>query len=337
VSDSSSNVYVADRGNYVIRKIDPSGNVSTFAGDNPPFSPAGITDGTGTAARLNYLSSIYRDSSDNIYLDEDGGAGSDLRKITPSSVVTTLPDYTVSPYVGHSDSSGNNYITTPYGIGKLTPSGVYSFFAGSLSNTGYVDGTGLAARFGNYPVPRVTPDNIIYINDYSNYVIRRCTTSAVVTTFFNIASLPNVDATTSIYGPFFELGPNGDIYCIVPTLLGSKMLVKIAHPSGSVTIIYETKRGLPFGQLVPGPSLTGSWGEAYSTSYGLSGRMTIAPDGSVYLTNEHAVSKISPAGILSFIGGTGLCVDTTFSTQLTATNPVLTSNPASLDIKITAE
>ena len=46
--DSAGNVIVADRGNHVIRKVTPSGVVTTVAGD---AGKSGRTDGAGGAAR----------------------------------------------------------------------------------------------------------------------------------------------------------------------------------------------------------------------------------------------------------------------------------------------
>src|SRR5580700_2223402 len=45
VVDSSGNIYVADAGNFVVRKVTPAGVVSTFAGT---AGSSGNLDGTGT-------------------------------------------------------------------------------------------------------------------------------------------------------------------------------------------------------------------------------------------------------------------------------------------------
>ena len=56
--DSSGHVYVADSNNHRIRKISPTGVVTTFAG-----SSQGNNDGTGTAARFNAPYGVAVDSS----------------------------------------------------------------------------------------------------------------------------------------------------------------------------------------------------------------------------------------------------------------------------------
>ncbi|MDX1960195.1 MAG: hypothetical protein SFU98_16620 [Leptospiraceae bacterium] len=75
-------VYVVDRNNHSIRKIDVNTNtVSTFAGTNT----MGFTNATGTAARFNAPNHMLYDGSDFYLIDEDNCA---IRKITPSAVVT---------------------------------------------------------------------------------------------------------------------------------------------------------------------------------------------------------------------------------------------------------
>ncbi len=65
--DAAGNVYVADYGNYRIRKIDLGGNMSTVAGNGPPGGFAG--DGlAATAAKLNFPRGVAVDAAGNILI-----------------------------------------------------------------------------------------------------------------------------------------------------------------------------------------------------------------------------------------------------------------------------
>src|SRR5262249_42937156 len=83
--DSTGNVYVADTSNRTIRKITPTGAVSTFAGT---AGASGSTDATGTAARFSSPAAVATDGAGNVYVADAGG--STLRKITPAAEVTTI-------------------------------------------------------------------------------------------------------------------------------------------------------------------------------------------------------------------------------------------------------
>src|SRR5438093_873600 len=63
--DSAGNVYVADFGNYTVRKITPDGVVTTLAGTAGQY---GSADGTGSAARFFQPSGVAVDSGGNIYV-----------------------------------------------------------------------------------------------------------------------------------------------------------------------------------------------------------------------------------------------------------------------------
>ena len=81
--DAGGNVYVADHSNHRIRRITPTGEVSTLAG-----STEGSSDGVGAAAQFSEPGAVAVDAGGAVYV-ADGG-NSRIRKITPAGVVSTL-------------------------------------------------------------------------------------------------------------------------------------------------------------------------------------------------------------------------------------------------------
>ena len=83
--DASKNIFVADAGNKIIRKINPNGDVTTVAGK---AGVSGSTDGTGTNAIFSYPYGLTLDSANMVYVIDRGKQN--IRKITPTGIVTTL-------------------------------------------------------------------------------------------------------------------------------------------------------------------------------------------------------------------------------------------------------
>ena len=82
--DREGNIYVSDTGNHRVRKITPSGVVTTLAGSGN----AGFADGTGEKASFNGPQSPNVDGIGNVYVADY--SNNRIRKITPSGIVTTL-------------------------------------------------------------------------------------------------------------------------------------------------------------------------------------------------------------------------------------------------------
>ncbi|MDO3628689.1 NHL repeat-containing protein [Mucilaginibacter sp. BT774] len=115
--DGTGNVYVADNGNDLIRKITPAGQVSTFAGSGQP----GKSDGTGTSASFNSPFGIAVDAAGNVYVADSGN--NLIRKITPDGTVTTIAG---SGSKGANDGAGNAAsFNTPSGIAVDKSGNIY--------------------------------------------------------------------------------------------------------------------------------------------------------------------------------------------------------------------
>ena len=82
--DSNDNIYVSEYLGGRIRKITPSGRVSTFAGSGL----AGFADGVGTAAMFYSPEGLCVDPQNNIYVADTSNFK--VRKITPDGTVTTI-------------------------------------------------------------------------------------------------------------------------------------------------------------------------------------------------------------------------------------------------------
>jgi streptogramin lyase len=189
--DGSGNVYVADYGNDLIRKITPAGTVSTLAGSGA----TGADDGNPADATFDLPEGVAVDAADNVYVADNGN--NLIRKITPAGVVSTLAGSGMagssngtgtaasfnSPFGIAVDAAGNVYVADSGNnlIRKITPSGVVSTFAGNGSK-GAVNATGTAASFNTPSGLAIDSKGNLYVADENNNLIRKITTAGVVST-----------------------------------------------------------------------------------------------------------------------------------------------------------
>ncbi len=111
-------------GNEMIRKITPSGVVTTLAGAPysgidagvPPLPPPGPfnNDGAGVAAQFNSPSGIAVDASGTVFVADTGN--NSVRRITPDGTVTTLAGNQTVQF-GNQDGTGPTALfNAPAGI-----------------------------------------------------------------------------------------------------------------------------------------------------------------------------------------------------------------------------
>jgi hypothetical protein len=135
--DSNAHFYISEYNNCKLRKMSPSGFVSTFAGRTGVCT---TLDGVGTLATFQHPIGLVVDKQGNVYVETRNG-GNRLRKITSSGSVTTLAGTGASSAIASDgfgtsavldfdndfqlaiDINDNIYLAATYYIRKMTSSG----------------------------------------------------------------------------------------------------------------------------------------------------------------------------------------------------------------------
>jgi kumamolisin len=187
VADSAGNVYVTDTSNHTVRKITPTGVVSTLAG---LAGAHGSVDGTGSAARFYSPTGITIDGSGTVYVaDTDNNS---IRKVTAAGAVITLASGFNLPSDVTADGAGNLFVadTGNNTIRKIVIStGAVSLVAGQTGSSGNNDGNGSAARFYTPEGVAVDSSGNIYVADTNNQTIRKISPAGAVSTLAGLAGV----------------------------------------------------------------------------------------------------------------------------------------------------
>ena len=205
VVDASGNIFISDNQNYRVRKISPSGIITTVAGTGT----YGFTGdrGAATAARIGRPEGLCIDATGNLYLaDRDNQR---IRKISPSGIITTVAGGgTVTGDGGAATSAVLNY---PYGVGvdatgkiyisetssnkirMVSTSGTISTTAGT--GTGGSTGDGGAAATATTYLPMdiaVDASGNIYFPEDLNHRVRKLYTYCPMPSIAGIAGPSSV-------------------------------------------------------------------------------------------------------------------------------------------------
>ncbi|TCC99446.1 DUF6443 domain-containing protein [Pedobacter hiemivivus] len=306
--DAAGNVYVADAGNHSIRKITPSGVVTTFAGSGS----AGSADGVGTSASFQHPSYIAIDASGNLFVSDQHN--NRIRKISPSGMVSTFAGSGAagsangtgmaasfqSPIGLAFDGSGNLYVAdySNHKIRRITPSGVVSDFAGSGS-LGAANGAAGIASFNRPMGLAFDAAGNLYVADRDNAMIRKITPAGVVSTL--AGSLPRgyVDGPGNIakFNPSNDLvlDGNGNIYVADQ----SNNMVRKVTPTGEVSVL----AGTTAAGSVNGTGSVVRFNSPFGIASGSDGAIYVVESApnlirKIVLSKAYTISPTLPAGLV---------------------------------------
>lgn len=312
VVDANDNVFVADSFNQTIRKITPSGMVTTVAGK---VEEMGSADGALGVSTFAYPSAVAVDADGNVFVAD--AFNSTIRKLTPEGIVSTFAGtagaYASADGTGSAarfmfpegvavDGAGNVYVgdTGNETIRKITPSGVVTTLAGSAGNAGSDDGTGSAARF-SHPGGLVA-DGVgnVYFGDTYNQTVRKVTAAGVSSTLAGEVGVVGSSDGTAVAAHFSD--PKGTAIDAFGNVFvadyGSNTIRKIA-PGGVVTTLAGAA---PAAGSADGVGTAARFD--LPSSYYASG-LALDAAGSVFVadTNNHTIRKVTSAGVATTFAG----------------------------------
>jgi len=296
--DGGGNIYVADYGNNLIRKITASGLVSTLAGSGNQ----GSINAGGVLASFNQPTGIAVDATGNVFV---GDAGNDIiRKITPDGTVTTFAGSDSTGYADGAaatasffhpegitlDAAGNVYVADAGNnlIRKVSGGTVSTIAGNKLGTTAdniFSDPTGVAIDAeGNIYTANFLASNILKINSAG--------TVSVFAGSGNIGSLNGTGIAASFYFPnSLAVDAGGNVYVSD----GVNNLIRKITPDGTVS----TFAGSGVAGAVDGNGAAASF----------NGPAGLAVDavGNVYVAdaNNNRIRKITPAGLVTTVAGSG--------------------------------
>jgi trimeric autotransporter adhesin len=249
--------------------------VSTLAGSSTP----GNADGTGAAAQFANLNGVAVDTAGNVYVSDS--TNGNIRKITPAGVVTTLASVPTAFGVAV-DAAGAVY-TTGYNsneIKKITSGVVTTLASGGDLNAP----VGLAVdAAGN-----------VYAAGHISHKVHKVTPAGVLTTFAgsNQGYLDGNGTAARLNTP---LGVGVDAAGNVTVADTDNHRIRKITAAGVVTTLAGS--GTP--GFAEGTGAAAQFSAPYATAADAAGNVYVADSG------NHRIRKISPAGVVTTLAGTG--------------------------------
>ena len=267
--DSSGNLYIADTGNEVVRKVSPDGTMSTVAGTGT----RGYL-GDGGAARSAWLDgpeAVAVDAAGNLYIADTFNGR--IRRVGTDGVISTVA-----------------------GVGST---GIYSGDGGPAKSSALSLPTDVAVdAAGN-----------LYIADFGNSKVRMVTTGVINTVVGRTNGVPPMDGQAAVNarlgGPTgVTVDRSGAIYFVEAGIGSGTGLArgdyKVWKVSAAGVLTTLAGNGIP--------SYSGDGAAATAAQLNGPSGVAVGPSGVIYIadTVNQRVRAVSPDGILSTLAGSGV-------------------------------
>jgi hypothetical protein len=285
-----NSVYVADKQNHTIRKVDfTSGAVSTVAGS---AGQSGSSDGVGATARFKRPYAVTADGAGKLFVsDADNqtiriidAASGNVTTLAGTAGKTGTSDGTgaaalFSAPAGLAYAAGLLYVAdlNNHAIRKINvASRAVTTLAGNIGNSGDTDGRGTAASF-NKPSGLALDGGFLYVADRDNGTVRKIdVASGAVTTLAgsagNHGSVDGIGAAARFSQPIMVAsGGDGTIYV---SDARNHTVRRIDTATGAVTT-FAGKPGV------------GAVGLGAPGTLNTPGGLAFGPDGSLLVTSIH--------------------------------------------------
>jgi sugar lactone lactonase YvrE len=324
--DKKDNLYIADRRNNRIRKVNPSGIISTaagdggffFMGDNGPSYRASIAGPTGVAV----------DDNGNLYIADRNN--NRIRVVNKQGMIRTVAGTGQQDYNGETELARDTNLHLPFGltldkkgrlliidrshyrIRRVDPlKGNIETLAGNGRKKFAGDGGPASGATLNFPHGIVVDknDNIIF-SDKGHFRIRKISPEGIIQTIAGNGERGNVGNGVPAL--------KASLFSVQSMILNSKEDVYFVSPSGFINMIrYIDKKGIirTFIETADKDYLASLGSDK---SQGLSMKSEIAmvtqfsdivfdKDNNIFAADRinHQIRKIDPKGNVTTIAGTG--------------------------------
>ncbi len=317
--DGLDNMYIADRRNFTVRRVDATTNVITTVAGNGSQGDTG-DGGAGASAQLSLPLAITADAAGSVYVLDANfwayGGLSRVRRVDPTGIIGNFVGNTVPPLVVEGqpptsasipasaiaiDQQGVFYFGGGPVVQRLGLGGGITAFAGDGNfGNGGDGGPALAAQFNAVLDLTLDAAGNIYIVDTGNDMVRRVDTAGVITTV----------AGNGVQGYDGDGGPATNAQLYFPTCVrvdgagnlyiadsGNHRIRRVDATTGLISTVAGTGTA----------GFSGDDGDAVSAELNRPSYLALDGTGGVYIadTNNHRVRHVGADGLITTIAGTG--------------------------------